>query len=98
MSSPSPRITADTKVRISPRVYARGFGEEIVLLDFAVGEYFGLDPVGAEIWRGLEKGESLQRIADSVVEHWDVSREEALRDIVELVGELAERTLVEPAA
>jgi hypothetical protein len=98
MSAADARITPDTKIRISPRVYARGFGEEIVLLDFAMGEYFGLDPVGAEIWRGLEKGESLRRIADAVVERWDVSHEEALRDIVELIGELAERTLVEPVA
>ena len=38
-----------SRVKISPSVYARAFGEEVVLLEFGRGEYFGLDAVGAEL-------------------------------------------------
>ena len=34
-----------THVTISPSVYARSFGEEVVLLEFGKGEYFGLDAI-----------------------------------------------------
>jgi len=86
------------KVRISPRVYARAFGDEMVLLDFAVGEYFALDPIGAEVWRRLEAGDVLLQIADALVQRYEVSRDDALRDVVALVGEMREHGLVEAEA
>jgi hypothetical protein len=88
-------LSAETKVRISPRVYAREFGEEIVLLDFGLGEYFGLDAVGAEVWRRLEAGDPLNVIAEKIVERYDVTRDVALSDILELIGEMRDRALVE---
>jgi hypothetical protein len=96
MSSSRPiALTSQTKVRVSPRVYAREFGGEIVLLDFGVGEYFGLDEVGAEVWRRLEGGEALPDIADRIVERFDVSRDVALGDVIALVTEMCTRSLVE---
>ena len=81
-------------VTISASVYARAFGEEVVLLEFGKGEYFGLDAVGAEIWRRLEAGDALGAVADYIVAAYEVSREDALRDIVELVTELRSHDLV----
>lgn len=83
-----------SRVTLSPSVYARAFGEEVVLLEFGKGEYFGLDAVGAEIWRRLEAGDDLGMTADHLVAHYEVGREEALRDIVALVTELRNRDLV----
>lgn len=88
-------LTPDTKVRPSPRVYARPFGEEMVLLDFGVGEYFGLDEIGAEVWRRLEAGVALNEIAAVLVERYDVTREVALADILTLVDEMRRRALIE---
>ena len=79
----------------APSVYARAFGEEIVLLDFAKGEYFGLDAIGADIWRRLEAGDDLGATADHLVAHYAVGRDEALRDIVDLISELQKYGLVE---
>jgi hypothetical protein len=87
-------ISPETRVRISPSVYARAFGDEIVLLDFGRGEYFGLDEVGAEIWRRIESGDAVSQIADRIVERYEVRREDALHDIVELVATMNERALV----
>lgn len=81
-------------VTISPSVYARAFGDEVVLLEFGKGEYFGLDTVGAVIWRRLESGDDLGAIADQIVAAYEVSREAALRDIVDLVTQLRSHELV----
>lgn len=88
-------LDTETRVSISPSVYARAFGAELVLLHFGRGEYFGLDEVGAEIWRGLERGEPLGIVADGVVARFAVSRDDALRDIMALVSELQAETLLE---
>lgn len=90
-----PLFAPDTRVRIAPSVYARAFGAEIILLEFHRGEYFGLDPIGADVWRLLEQGNTLGGTADALVERYDVSHETALRDIVSLVAHMRDSGLVE---
>lgn len=92
----SSKLGPESKVVVGGSVYVRSFGREIVLLDFGRGEYFGLDEVGAEVWRGIERGDSLGRITDRVVEIFDVAREQALEDIVAIVSDLVENRLVHP--
>ncbi len=83
------------KVTVSPKVYARAFGEEIVLLDFAVGEYYGLDPIGARVWRSLEAGDDLRAVAEGIAADYDVSAEVALADVLQLIAELGSSALVD---
>jgi hypothetical protein len=90
----SPSLDAATRVRISPSVYVRAFGQELVLLDFSRGEYFGLDEAGATIWRGLEAGQPLGEIADALVERYEVARDVAYDDIVALVTHMQAQSLL----
>jgi hypothetical protein len=90
-------MTRDTRIEVAPSVYARAFGEEIVLLDFGRGEYFGLDAVGAEVWRGIESGQSLGAISDAIVSRYHVQPEDAFRDILDLVRHLQDELLVRVA-
>lgn len=92
----TPEFDATTRVTISPSVYARAFGKELVLLDFGRGEYFGLDETGAEIWRGLVAGEPLESIAAHVASSFDVTPDEALRDIIDLVVQMHREGLLRP--
>src|SRR4249920_3632541 len=87
-------LTAESRVQISASVYARDFGAELVLLDFGRGEYFGLDELGAEIWKRLEAGASLAAIVDDVVASHEVGREDAFRYIVDLVTHMRDHGLV----
>lgn len=83
-----------SRVTVSPSVYARAFGEEVVLLEFGNGEYYGLDTVGADIWRRLEAGDDLGAAADYIAAHYEVGRAEALHDIVDLVAQLRSHDLL----
>ena len=80
-------IGATTRPRPAPSIYARPFGEELVLLEFG--------KIGARIWRGLESCQDLATIAADVASAYDVSAEEALADIVALVDDMRARSLVE---
>jgi len=88
-------LGASTRLRISKSVYARPFGDELVVLDFARGEYFALDEIGACVWRAIENGEPLAAIATSIAGSYDVDEAEALRDIVTLSNDLLAQNLVE---
>lgn len=88
-------LPADAHVRIAASVYARSFGDDVVLLDFKRGEYFGLDDVGAEIWKGIEAGCTVRAIARTLVDRYEVTEDEALRDVLTLVSQMEREQLVE---
>lgn len=93
MTTPRP-LGPDSKVTMGANVYARPFGDEIVLLEFGKGDYFALDEVGAEIWRGIETGATIREIAERLTERFDVAVDQALADTVALVGELEGADLI----
>ena len=85
------------KVSIPSQVMVRQVGEEVVILDLASGTYFGLDPVGARIWALMGEGRALAEICVTMLEEYEVEREQLEADVLRLAGELAERGLVTPA-
>jgi hypothetical protein len=90
----TPSVNAESRAQISPSVYARSFGDELVLLDFSRGEYFGLDEPGATVWRAIEAGARLGEIADTLVERYEVTRDVAYDDIVALVTHMHAQSLI----
>lgn len=85
------------RVRIPQEVLARQVGDETVMLDLAMGTYFGLDPVGARMWQLLAEGKTLAEICDAIVEEYDVSRDAVEQDLLGLVADLMAQGLLVPA-
>jgi hypothetical protein len=85
------------KVNIPKQVMARQVGDEVVILDLASGTYFGLDPVGARIWALMGEGRTLAEICATMLEEYEVEREQLEADVLRLAAELLERGLVVPA-
>ena len=68
---------------------------EAVILSLADGVYYGLDPVGARVWRMMEQPRTVAELRDAVVAEWEVDAPTAERDLLDLLAELAARGLVE---
>jgi hypothetical protein len=81
------------RLKTAPSVHTRLFDGELVILDLARGEYLALDAIGSLLWAGLEAGRSESEIAQSVVDEYDVSFENALADLQSLARELVDRGL-----
>jgi hypothetical protein len=81
-------------MRPSPDVVWRDLEGEAVLLDLASGTYFGLNDVGTRIWQLLSAGEPVNRIAEVLTGEYDVSSDDARRDVEALLAELRARKLV----
>ena len=79
------------KVTIPVQVMARQVGEETVILDLASGTYFGLDPVGARIWKLLSEGRVLADVCEVMLAEYEVSKDELERDVFELLDALVKK-------
>jgi hypothetical protein len=87
-------VLAERVLSISDQVIYKPVGDELVLLDFQSGMYYGLDPVGVRMWELLAAGWSLGDVVDTMLGEFDVARETLERDVDALVGELERRGLV----
>jgi Coenzyme PQQ synthesis protein D (PqqD) len=81
-------------LRPAPDVHVRRFGEELVILDLARGEYFSLDPLGARVWSELAAGVSLAILVDRLAPEYEVEVDRFRADVVELVEHLVSRGLL----
>ena len=92
MSGPLPTSAV---VVVAGDVLSSELGSEHVLLNLRDGMYYGLEDVGSDIWKLLQKPVSIAEICAAVVENRDVDPERCRHDVVKLVGELVDRQLVE---
>jgi hypothetical protein len=92
---PDPTIPDSATVAVASDVLGSELGSEVVMLSLRDGTYYGLDEVGAEIWRLIQTPMTIGRIVAAVVEKYDVDPPQCRRDVISLVAALRDRQLVE---
>ncbi len=68
---------------------------EAAVLDFKSGMYYGLDEVGARIWKLIAEPSTVGEICDTLLDEYDVEPDACERDVIALLGELAAKGLIE---
>jgi len=69
-------------------------GDETIILDLEKGVYYGLGQVGGRIWHLLQEEHSVDEIQAICLQEYDVAPDRCKRDILELLGNLAEENLI----
>jgi hypothetical protein len=87
-------ISLDHTVRIGDDTVFRELAGEAVLLQLDAGVYFGLDPVGTRLWHLMTERGKLRDVFDAAQREFDVDAVTLERDLLALVGQLAEKKLV----
>lgn len=69
-------------------------GEDAVLLHVQRGDYYSLNKVGARLWVLTDGSKTIADLAGLITQEFDISREQAEMDIIELAEQLAKEGLV----
>ena len=88
-------LTPDTRVVAGRGQLSAKLSGEAVILGLGDSVYYGLDGSGARIWELVQQPISLASIADTLSTEFDVEREIAMRDLIELAGTLRTRGLLD---
>jgi len=86
-------LTLDNRLVIPQTVISRDLEGETVMLNLDTGIYFGLDPVGTVVWKGLQSSGSLREVCDVLVAEFDVQPDVAARDLLRLAEQFVARGL-----
>lgn len=81
--------------RALPHVVAARQGDRTILLDSRRGRYFGVDEVGASIWRMLGQGATLAQLVEGLEEEYAAPREALEQDASAFLARLERARLVE---
>jgi hypothetical protein len=78
----------------APNVLTANSGEATVLLDLGRGQYYTLNAVGRRIWDLLGEHITLDALLTRILSEYDVQRDEALRDVLDMLAHLDKASLL----
>jgi len=68
---------------------------EAAILNLKTSVYFGLNTVGASIWKLIQEPKTVKDIRDAILEEYDVEPVRCEHDILEILQELSTHGLIE---
>jgi hypothetical protein len=86
-----------TRYKVSPRVINETIDGEAVMINLASGNYYILDPVGAEIWSLIERSASVAEIVGALSARYEGGEQDIEGAVGGLLSELQREDLVVPA-
>lgn len=89
------QITSESTVAPTRRLVSADLGEEVILLHLENGLYYGLENVGARIWKLLQKPVKVGEIERALLDEYDVEPETCHAEVVTLLQRLIDQNLVE---
>jgi hypothetical protein len=87
-------VDGSTVLQVPDTVLMRQVRDEVVFLDMASEQYFGLDPVGACVIGAIESGADVDGAIDAVFDAFDAPKDQIGTDVVAVVEELLTRGLL----
>lgn len=88
------RVPSLEDLEIIPSVVFEEVDGELVLLELETGSYYGLNEVGASIFRALERGLALTSVVDDLHARYGVPREDLETDCAKLIEGLLQAGIV----
>ena len=88
-------ITLQSYVVAAPSATSAQLEDEVVVLDVAQSQYFGLGEVGARVWKCIESGgTTVAAMKTQLIDTYDVAPDHIERDLMALLHQLHARGLI----
>jgi hypothetical protein len=92
---PEPTLTPKDRVRRVADVLDAEIDDQTVMMDIEKGSYFGLNQTGSGIWAMLAEPVIVGELCERLVEQFDVPREQCERQVIDFLGSLLDRGLLQ---
>ncbi len=87
-------VSTNARVVVSQDQVSCDLSGEAAILNLKSGVYFGLNTVGASIWKLIQEPRTIKEIRDALVDEYDVEPKRCEQDILELLQELSNHELI----
>ncbi len=87
-------ISNNSRIVVSRDQVSCDLPGEAAILNLKAGVYYGLNTVGASIWKLIQEPRTIKEIRDALVQEYDVEPKRCEQDILELLQELSTHELI----
>jgi len=87
-------LTLDSVVAATSEQLTARLDDEVVILGFQSGLYYGLDGVGLLVWDLVQQPHSVAEIRDAILAEYDVTPEQCEQDLFRLLDDLTAKQLL----
>ena len=87
-------ISMKSKIIRSSHPIAEPVDDEIVMADIDAGKYYGLNDIGAAIWKKIEKKMTVEDLCRQICETYEVTPEECSAEVIAFLKDLESRNLI----
>lgn len=88
-------LSIDSAIAVSTEQIWSDLVGEAVILDLKSGVYYGLDSVGAQIWKLLQESKTVSEIRDLLLAEYDVVTDRCETDLLLFLSDLRAKGLIE---
>ena len=88
-------INLKTSVRAAPQTLVANVDNEIALLSFPAGRYFGLNMTGASVWELIQQPITVKNLLSHMLQKFDVEESVCRSDLLELLDRMTAAGLIE---
>ena len=86
----------NTRWQVSQEVLSSKIDEEIILMSIKADSYFGIDPVGSQVWEIISKQPlTTSEIVQLMMEDYEVDEETCRADVQAFIDSMYARKLIE---
>lgn len=87
-------IDINTVVSHRKDIDATDLNGDIVMMDLEKGRYFSLNSVGSRIWELIEEPVQINQVVDSLLEEYEITRNECEENVLEFLNKLEEAQII----
>lgn len=87
-------IPKRARIAINPQHLVAELDGDVVIMSIDTGTYYGLDAVGACVWKLLEQPRTFAEVIDGVVERFEVGAEVVEKDLTAFLNEMQAEGIV----
>jgi hypothetical protein len=89
------KISRESIVKVAGEQVSCDLAGEAVILSLTSGQYFGLNEVGARIWKLIQEPKSVEVVFEALLQDYDVTRDQLEREVLALLEKMAINQLIE---
>ena len=87
-------LTASSIIVAAKGQVSTHLGGEAVILGLESGRYYSLNESGSMVWNMIQEPRPVAELRDAILDEYDVESDVCERDLVALLGELAQEGLI----
>ena len=89
------QVSDDVRVTLSKDQVSCDLAGEAAILNLRSGVYYGLDPIGARVWRLVQEPKTLAELRELLLAEYDVEAATLEADLRNLLSSLSAQGLIE---